>query len=135
MEITCTLPRLFPKKCVTVTRPMFNQSRFFVRVYDEPWTRSWIGWIQGFLGFLNSVTETLIWRAQIVEVQKSFEIIPNYNQFPGNLTSKTDFYIDKSSTWKVMSIPNPGIQPSHGPERTALVRSSLRVKSVNSNVS
>ena len=36
---------------------------------------------------------------------------------------------------KVMSIPNPGFQSCHGPERTALVRSSLRVKSVNSNVS
>ena len=35
-----------------------------------------IGWIPGFLGFLILVNGTWIWKGQIVELQKSFEMIP-----------------------------------------------------------
>ena len=50
-----------------------------------------VGWIPGFLGFSNSVYKTWIWLAQIVELQKSFPMIPNSNQFPGNSTSQINF--------------------------------------------
>ena len=38
-----------------------------------------LGWIPGFLGFLNLANETWIWIGQIVELQKSFQTIPNSN--------------------------------------------------------
>ena len=50
-----------------------------------------IRWIPGFLGFSNSVYETWIWITQIVELQKSFPMTLNSNQFPGNWTSKITF--------------------------------------------
>ena len=40
-----------------------------------------LGWIPG---FLNSVNESEIWMAQIVEFQRSFKMIPKLNQFPEN---------------------------------------------------
>ena len=42
------------------------------------------GWIPGFLRFLNQANETWIWIAQIVELQKSFPMISNSNQFAGD---------------------------------------------------
>ena len=47
-----------------------------------------VGWIPGFLRFSNSGNETWIGIAQIVELQKSFLIIPNSNLFHGNWKSK-----------------------------------------------
>ena len=52
-----------------------------------------IGWIPGFLEFLNSVNENCIWMAQIVELQKSFEMIQNFNQFLWNQKEKIHFLI------------------------------------------
>ena len=51
----------------------------------------WIGWIPGILGFWNPENETWIWKAQILELKKSFPMLPNSNQFPGNWTSKINF--------------------------------------------
>ena len=50
-----------------------------------------LGWIPGFLRFFNSVNETWTWIAQIVKLQKSFKIIPNSYQFPGNWSSQIIF--------------------------------------------
>ena len=50
-----------------------------------------IGWIPRIFGFLNPVNETWIRIAQIVELEKSFPMIPNLNQFPGNWTSEIKF--------------------------------------------
>ena len=54
---------------------------------------SWIylGWIPGISGFSNSENETWIWITQIIELQKSFEMIPNSNQFPWKWNSKFHF--------------------------------------------
>ena len=57
------------------------------------WTkyhRTWLGWIPGFLEFLNTVNETWIWKFQIVELQKSFEMIPNSNHFLRTEPSHSD---------------------------------------------
>ena len=43
----------------------------------------YVGWILRFLRCWCSVDRIPIWKAQIVKLQKSFEIIPNSNQFPG----------------------------------------------------
>jgi len=40
---------------------------------------TWLGWIPGFLGFLILANETWIWIAQIVELLKSFQTVPNTN--------------------------------------------------------
>ena len=47
---------------------------------------TWLGWIPEILGFLNPGNETWIWKAQIIELQKSFRMISILNQFPGNQT-------------------------------------------------
>ena len=50
-----------------------------------------LGLIPGFLGFLNWASETWIWITQIVELKKSFKMIPNSNQFPGKWIFKIQF--------------------------------------------
>ena len=52
----------------------------------------YIGWIQEFLGFLNSVNETWIRISQIEQLQKSFKMKPNSNQFTGDSTLKIHFF-------------------------------------------
>ena len=41
--------------------------------------------------YLNSVNSTWNWIAKIVELRKSFEVIPNSNQFSGSKSSKIRF--------------------------------------------
>ena len=60
---------------------------------------SWLGWIPGFLGFSNSGNETWIWIAQIIELQKSFSMIPNSNAFRGNWTSEIIFFLILRGRW------------------------------------
>ena len=49
---------------------------------------SYLGWILRLKGFLNSVYETWIWIAQILELTKSFEMISKLTHFPGNQKEK-----------------------------------------------
>ena len=50
-----------------------------------------LGWISGIFWFLNQANETWTWIAQMVELQKSFAMIPSSNQFPGNWSLKIHF--------------------------------------------
>ena len=50
--------------------------------------RTSLGWVPGFSGFSRPANETWIWIAQIVELQKSLQMIPKSNQSPGNWASK-----------------------------------------------
>ena len=52
-----------------------------------------VGWIPGFFGVSTSFSKSRIWLAQIVELQKSFEMIPNSNRFPGYWIAKIIFLV------------------------------------------
>ena len=58
-----------------------------------------LGWMPRFSGFLNSANKIWIWIAQIVERKKSFPMIMNSNQFPGNWTSKIHFFYFCVGVW------------------------------------
>ena len=49
---------------------------------------SYTSWIPVFYGVSTSFSKSGIWLAQILELQKSFEMIPNSNRFPGYWISK-----------------------------------------------
>ena len=57
-------------------------------IYLNNLSYSCLGWIPGFFELLTSVSWSRIRQAQIVELQKSFLIIPNSNLFHGNWKSK-----------------------------------------------
>jgi len=50
-----------------------------------------LGWIPGVLGFSTPGNETWIWKTQIEELQKSFEMTLNSILFSWNWTSKIHF--------------------------------------------
>ena len=52
---------------------------------------TYVGWIPGFFGVSTSFSKIRIWLAQIEELQKSFDMIPNSNRFPGYWISKIIF--------------------------------------------
>ena len=64
--------------------------KIFICLFESPRSQ-WLGWIPGILGFLNSVNETWIEIAQNIELQKSFKMISNWNQFHGNSILKIHF--------------------------------------------
>jgi len=67
---------------------MLKQAVWSQKLWQKFRNSTWIGWIPGFLGILNLGNETWIWIAHIVELRKSFSMIPNSNRFPGNWTSE-----------------------------------------------
>ena len=57
----------------------------FERFFENPYNLYNIGHIKvEFREFRNPANETLIWIARIVELQKSFRMISNSNQFSEN---------------------------------------------------
>ena len=68
-----------------------TKSRMHGPAFLRPAVILCLGWIPGFFVISTSGIETWIWIAQIVALEKSFKIIPNSNQFPGEGKSKIKF--------------------------------------------
>ena len=97
--------RIILKTQIQITDQSLNQPIFFnfrgqdflgwihtawLIPYVEPFY-IYLDWIPRILGFLNPANETSIWISQILELQKSFTMIPNTNQFSGTWASKINF--------------------------------------------